>query len=109
MTLYSGLHISGESASMFAVESSASNAMHSEMDRRGGIGMDRRHGQLATLDHDFRTRASSPSKSLAASASEMWIHGQPSHDYTVIPRIQILPLPLNLQRSRIRFAFVSSI
>jgi hypothetical protein len=40
--------------------------------RRGGR-MDNRHRQLATLDHDFRTGASRAAKSLAASASEMWI------------------------------------
>ena len=35
----------------------ASKAMHSEMNRRGGIGADHRHGQLATLDYDIRTRS----------------------------------------------------
>ena len=62
---------------MVAVESSASNAMHSEMDRRGGIGAwITATGSLPlsiTTSAPARTRASSPAKSLAASASEMWI------------------------------------
>jgi len=66
-----------KSASMVAVESSASNAMHSEMDRCGGIGACiTATGSLPlsiTISAPARTRASSPAKSLAASASEMWI------------------------------------
>src|ERR1035441_9802934 len=62
---------------MIAVESSASNAMHSEMDRRGGIGAwITATGSLPlsiTTSAPARTRASSRAKSLAASASEMWI------------------------------------
>jgi hypothetical protein len=64
-----------KSASMTAVESSGSSAMHSEMVRRGRR-VDHRHRQFTALDHDLRAgahRARSPAKSLAASASEMWI------------------------------------
>jgi hypothetical protein len=48
---------------MVAVESSASNAMHSEMDRRGGIGAWITTGSLPlsiTTSAPARTRASSP-------------------------------------------------
>src|SRR5271166_3114661 len=62
---------------MVAVESSGSNAMHSEMDRRGGTGAwitaTGSFPLSITISAPARTRASSPAKSLAASASVMWI------------------------------------
>ena len=62
-----------KSASIVAVESSGSNATHSEMDRRGGTGAwiaDAGSLPLSiTTSAPVRTRASSPWKSLAASAS----------------------------------------
>src|SRR5580704_10318037 len=62
---------------MVAVDSSGSNAMHSEMDRRGGTGAwitaTGTFPLSITISAPARTRASSPAKSLAASASEMWI------------------------------------
>src|SRR6266849_263431 len=66
-----------KSASMTAVESSGSSAMHSEMVRRDGAGgWITATGSLPlsiTTSAPARTRARSPAKSLAASASEMWI------------------------------------
>ncbi len=62
---------------MVAVESSGSNAMHSEMDRRGGTGAwitaTGSFPLSITISAPARTRASRPAKSLAASASVIWI------------------------------------
>ncbi len=56
--------------------------------------MDHRHGQLATLDHDFRTRAHPCQQPSDAGGFHFRCgsHGQPRNDYAVIPRVQILPL-----------------
>ena len=78
MTFDSRFQLSlAKSGSMVAVESSGSKAMHSEMDRRGGIGAwitaTGSFPLSITISAPARTRASSPAKSLAASASVMWI------------------------------------
>ena len=62
---------------MTAVESSGNSAMHSEIERRGGAGAwITATGSLPlsiTISAPARTRANTEAKSLAASASEMWI------------------------------------
>lgn len=76
---------------MVAGESSASNAMHSGMDRRGGMGAwitDRGSLPLSiTTSAPARTGASSPAKSLAASASGYQNDGEGSRPPPALPLI----------------------
>jgi|CZKY01.1.fsa_nt_gi hypothetical protein len=74
MAFDSCLHIPGEAASMVAVESSANNAMHSEMDRRGGIGAwITATGNLPQSIMIFAAAPEAPQNRWRASTSEMWI------------------------------------
>jgi hypothetical protein len=80
------------SASITAVESAGSNAMHSEMLRRGGAG----EWITAIGSLPLSITTSAPARTRSSTSQSCWrlpfprcgLHGRPWPDYTVIPLLQ---------------------